>query len=1411
MSEKRRQQRRRSSGGAGLRGALCSAALAAAVATGAAQGQIANPVFLDDSPTARESLSQLQSLLATGNLDEAARTLQRLLDTEGDRLLADPQDPERFVSVREAAHATLLARPDLLERYRQREGPLAQALLEGGDDPLASAAAVERSRLLTRAGFVAALRVAQQRFEAAQFDAALRTLAQLRTHPDIRNQSLRRQAAGLLARILAYQPRAWARELLAQLRSEGEAAVESAPRPLVLQGVSALQPAQAVELRDMVAQPLRSVPYLEPDQDAGSARADQQGQLRSGRGGRGPSDDDAAPLRSLHVFPVVSGDLVYVNAGGVVRAWDRFTLSPVWTWTAPLGEDRSGALSQPRSNLLTQEVSSAAVYNDWLVAATQDADAARGPDVVRAFDALTGRLRWSSRLASLHSDLAEAYVSGPPAIDQGVVVFTARKEVRERRLLSAYLVGVDLATGRLLWLRLVGSAGSLPYSQTSLAGEHNLVSEGVVFHVDRLGVLAAYDTVTGRPVWVRRFPVEAAARRMGLPWRTTAPVRAAGAVFTLTPDRSRVLGLDAQSGRLLVQHDAGSLGSPSLLLGDGKGRLVLVGSERVIVVRARDARQAHPPAWTALTSEEGPFVARPLVAGDRVLAPVAAGVLEGSLDPARAGEPPRLIRLDFSGNLLALPSQLLVADDDRLHSYLIWEAAQRMLLARMEANPADPSPAATYAELAHRAGRVGLIPQAVERAMRAIEQAPLDERSLVVRRRLFQSVLRMVQPERDAGRHVVALPSEIKRRLLEQLSQLASAPEERAAYLFAEAEERESQGQAGQAVDALQRALLDPILPTVAFALRRGRSVSVQLEAARRLRSIVQREGAAAYAVYDAEARNALAATADDPEALEMLARRYPVARASVEALFRAAQGRLKLGSAPTAIADLESAYETASALARSDSDPLAAEAAGRLVRTLLEAGRPGAAQTLLEQLTSQGQALAYEGQTLSPSHLLQQARLLASKLARRPVVGELTSEAFAMEGWRLHRPLTRAPDAPTDALLLERDDQLALWTIAQGKPHRLWKLPVGEQTLAVRLTAERVVLLRRTSRGWTLEARSLQGGTLQWASRPFERVFAERSASQPGLTVDLGQGEIRPADEMLFAASEQGMYLADRLGRVAAFDPQTGRTLWSAQPLSLLSDVAAGSERLVLIGTSGGTEADSVAVALDPATGRIEREATLPLGRGRWVRLDAAEHAIVGMSRGVASIDLRSGAIRWSRATPGATPVDGWVVGGRLVALTDDNAFRLWRLTDGEGPTAPLEATAPENNRMLGASSVRVAKAGGRILIAARQGVWLFDGQGRLVGRSGNASDGPFLTAVVTADRALTVALQAGPFRPSDEGRRFPVYAMDLMSLALLQRRSLVLSTLPFDLEAIDGALVAATRRGVVFVLAPAVDADPN
>src|SRR5882762_3099446 len=73
----------------GLSIALAPAAKGAAPAPpGMGGGQQANPVYVDDSPAAADTFVRVREHVAAGNLDEAVRVLQVLLDEQPDRLLA---------------------------------------------------------------------------------------------------------------------------------------------------------------------------------------------------------------------------------------------------------------------------------------------------------------------------------------------------------------------------------------------------------------------------------------------------------------------------------------------------------------------------------------------------------------------------------------------------------------------------------------------------------------------------------------------------------------------------------------------------------------------------------------------------------------------------------------------------------------------------------------------------------------------------------------------------------------------------------------------------------------------------------------------------------------------------------------------------------------------------------------------------------------------------------------------------------------------------------------------------------------------------------------------------------------------------------------------------------------------------
>ena len=141
------------------------------------QAQTNNPVYVDDSPRTATALEGVRDLAASDNLTEAVRVLQSLLDEEGSRVIAASGDADLFIPVRTRIHQELLANPDLLARYQRIEGPNAQRLLEEGRFE-----EIERAHLMTEAGCEAVLRLSQQLYESARFEAAWLMLRQLDRH-----------------------------------------------------------------------------------------------------------------------------------------------------------------------------------------------------------------------------------------------------------------------------------------------------------------------------------------------------------------------------------------------------------------------------------------------------------------------------------------------------------------------------------------------------------------------------------------------------------------------------------------------------------------------------------------------------------------------------------------------------------------------------------------------------------------------------------------------------------------------------------------------------------------------------------------------------------------------------------------------------------------------------------------------------------------------------------------------------------------------------------------------------------------------------------------------------------------------------------------------------------------------------
>ncbi len=1366
---------------------------------------ISSPVFLDDSPAAAEGLIRARELAASGNLTEASRVLQRLLDEEPDRVLATADDADLFTSVRERVHEALLSNPELLARYREIEGPIAQRMLDEGRDR-----AVETSRLLTTPGLEAATRVARRMLENAQFWGAWRVLEATRDHPDARSP-LGVEAVALALDTARYldQPALW--ELVrawAEARSMAEAAAEAASRavrpPDILEGVSPFDRAPSVELGGMLARPLSSE-SLRPD----DASIPNDASLQAG-----------APPQSteLFVLPTVAGDTIYINTGRDIFAWDRFTLTPRWPrrefpeYGAPDGGNQ-------RPNV--EDTATATVWGPWLVATTGLARAAKREGDLRthAIDLETGDIVWSADLGALDPALTEASPRGPAIIDQNVVVIGAVRMLTSRRLTSAHLVGLDLATGELLWSRHLASAGAPPYGRPFASADAGVAHRGVTLRTDRVGVVSAVDVVTGRLHWARRIAPESLTPPTNWPWETHTPVVDGDRMFTLSPDRRELVSLDVRTGRVLGRLPARDIGAPVYILGS-RDKVIAVGRRSIFAVdKSLDPEGPEP---MRLLPPDGPEVrGRVVVAGDTVLAPVSGGVVAS---PISSGERnAEFIALDRPGNILPMPDELVIVDDYQVHTYLLWEVAERMLSERMHANPSDPTPAVTYAELAHRAGKPDRILPAADRAIEAIRAAPTDPRNDGARRRLFRSTLAMLEPGAPAG---APLGEKVVEGLIDRLGALASAPEERVAHLLAAGEHAEAVDRGGRAIERYQSILEEPTLANATFS-RRGVSTPAEIEATRRLRRVIREHGPSVYTVFEAEAERALAEATrnNDIQALENIGARWPVSAAAARAWLLAADAHSLAGDDERAARALEAGLLAADDALLADAS-IVGELGGRLVMALESSGQSrAAAQTLARLLAERpGVPLTERGVTIDIVALASSLDRAVAALDRRPSIGTLAPDQTpqVLEGWMLVQPVVSpGVGLPADhVVMVSQGGYLGVFEPSDTGVQEAWRLSLDSGAKLVSVNTESLFLSVEPdggpTGGRTVTRFDLDSGpdAPVWTTPAFRSIFNNApddprlAAASDGrlVTMRTPLGGVMRITDLLVVFDQRSFALIERTGRAAGFDLESGQLLWSLdRTLFTVHDAAADAGVLVIGGTEppapgldpmDNTGRDAM-LALDMRTGRTLHKTNPELGQVRWVRVSPAGRAVLGLDGGVVCVDALQAETRWRLTAPAArASVNAWRFPDRLVVMDSDGL--VWQIDEDDGRVR--DEALDVRGRLKRGERIVAQPLGDRALFMSASGIVIIDARGDVIGRDVRPGAAGVATPILTDS-----AIVAADYEIDTAGGVYNIRHFTPTSAAQVAISPIALGADPFEIGAVDGRLLVSAGDVTIVYRAPA------
>jgi outer membrane protein assembly factor BamB len=1426
-----------------------------------AHAQTINPVYVDDSPAARDTLARLPELLAARNTSEAVRSLQRLLDTEADRALELPGDSEIFVTVRRRVHETLLASPDLLGAYRENQGPSGAQALALGDF-----ARVERSYFLTRAGAEATLRLAQDHLGHARFEAARLLMEQWLTHPDRTDAALAPLASSIMTEAARYldRPEVWAiaDRLAIDAGRPAPARERIVPPPsLAIPVASALHGTPPPALGDMVGTPLRSAP-LGGKEIFTDITPEPQGR---------PSARGAPLYEPSWVLPLATGDTLYTNDGATVAALDRFTLQEKWRVRPLDAQSRYEPLEfsiRPNERAFSRgyDDSNTITLTRALVLATTGvatSSGRMGDPRIHALERATGRVLWSVDPADLDPMLAGGSIRGPLLVEGDTVIASFRKQITQRRLVTVYLIGLDLATGERRWITPIGSAGVQTTGRMGRSSEGAALFRGMIYRTDEVGVIAAVEASSGRVNWIRRAPAITPPPMMnGWPWGSVIPIVDERGLLTLTPDRLDVVRLDLHTGRLLGSRAGGVLEGPRYLVRVGDD-LAAIGERRIALVNYENFETDTPRLTPPLDGElaGGGMSGRAFAAEDALVVPLRSGL---AIVRPGAEKEPTFIPLERSGNAVIAQGQVLIADHRQLHSYLVWDVASALLRERMNAAEGDAAPAITFADLASRSGRWEDVIPAIDRAIEIIEADPLDPDVAPARARLATVLDQLVgsspigwgvrAPRTASGTPTIEDLSLLD-ELLQRFGRIASSADEQATHAMALGALRTLQGRGADAAEAYQRVLATPAIAEATWNAP-GLSIRAETEATARVRQLVIEQGARVYEAFDREAAQQLGVDLGNAERLSSLARRYPASPVAARASYEAARLRLQGRDDTGALADLSNALSSimwATQAGLNAESTLVADIGGTLIRTLARSDRPGRARTVAAQFQTRYPALvpSVEGAPLDLASTLREADALAHAMTRAPRIGPPQGNAVAqaLVGWSILPVRSTERAGAADLVLLISSDGTTLAGHAPGETgqglRELWTRPV-DQPPTILWQDQRSIYLYRASTstpaegqagpnpgnrgggggtngngGGVIERLDPATGASVWVSAPVRTLFPMDFQSQRRVADDIGRPltMATPSDgvvsrsDLLFAIDGQTIAIAERVGRVAAIDAKTGQTRWIQQrPIERVYDLAVGGGVVLVGGAQERALGPDQPVELTPALVSIEAQrggilnisTDLP-GNVIWTRLDADARLLAGFEGGLILADAVRGQRLWTRWRDASdTIIDAWPLGDRLFLLDTTRTLWLADLATGVINDEPLRT----DDRLATRQPITARAIDGRLVFTSARGIVVYDQTGRRVGADAIGGTDSLIPPRL-AERTL-VTIDTQPNQTAEGRLSYTLGVLDASSARLIATRELALLTPPDALALVDGSILISAG-GVTLVIAAPDTAGPS
>ena len=1246
-------------------------------------------VYVEDSPVAKDLIDQASRLRHENRLSDAVGVYRQVLE----------QYPRKLTETENGLHTDMagwvrrvvISDEDLLTSYRRVFNSEADRELEEITSPIFDEQGLERvleMYWLCPAGLEAGLRLAGIYLERGDIALAGSVLEELEGHPDLserKNLWHRLQAAvGVFGEDLdRYEKH------LATLLSLGEtdAAAEvnwwadQLERPVVAELFNSFSVLPAVMIPDPLGVPLWEKVLTKKDDQTVQAVTRKRGRVRI-RGRVTVRTNKRAGVTYSPVVPVAKLDRLYVAGVGSVYALDRSSGRELWSFRGDTNADRTEAgegrvigrtLFGARGTVDQRAVlvSDGRVFSVLGVPVTarpgmrQDVEGT----TLACLDRHDGHLLWRVRVGNLDPTLGTAQFYGTPVEGlDGVHVLVLRTERSGFR--DAYVVTVDAITGRLKWRRHLFSVA---VGRSRIQGLVGMTSErGRLYIADGFGDVACLDSRRGRMLWLSIASDQREDDRLVETPGGTAfdnlvarPVLVEAGLVVALRDQSGggAVLLDPVSGRV-VQWLDDEVWKDASYITDAPGGLLVVGPTiKLVDGKSLQSRWATDLSTAGIGRSVDPSPrGLAAVTQDRVLVPLSTQLVV--LDLAD-GQPVGQYQVLETGNVLALPGQVVIAGSRSVNSYLSWEQAYDQLAQQIRNDPDDPEPGLALAHVSLAARKHNAVIEGVDRAIEALAlrtlmvdkagQAPGNgELAGQVQQNVFTQMLGLVDPEKAPSK-------ELRRQIFDRLALVTAGPADEVAYHLAYGSFLVELGEAEQAVDHYQAVLQDRVLASQMYHHESGRR-QAGLEAKSRLVKLVEDKGPRVYAKYESQAAQRLVELtsrpgAGDVAALIELSRRYSLSRSAPAAIYAAAQMLVQQGDRLAAIGQLRRAYRQTQEVA------LVQRIVGMMVSLYEETGQPRRALRWLQRVRRDHPSLMplRDGRPVSFDQLATQ--LLGQPSANRglPRVPQPLGTPFVLHE-RLLVPTAQKRELwPRDVVITVADGTLRM----RGGPGLKvrWETAVEKEHLQLLALTENQALLWEP-RNRVLRAFDANTGKPLWPALDVEAVFTamkqragdveagEVRFEKPeadgvnqgddglfpngGLFADDGSGE-HAGDEpepMLVTSNELYICVADATGRVVCIDRHSGEVAWRlAASFEDLVLVEMDDDVVVLAGRERQAESDQDedgVLVLDAVTGEALFPMIMDDGEVQWAGLSGEGLLLYATDKQLVAYDLRSGQAEW-------------------------------------------------------------------------------------------------------------------------------------------------------------------------------------